>query len=222
MSPCAAPHPVAGIHVLADDDPSWPLGPVDQAVAACDGGAAVVQLRTKHATDAQTLEWARAIRSITRRAGVCFILNDRFDLALAAEADGVHLGQNDLPLAQLPKAARSRLTFGLSTHDLHQVAAAAKEADYVAFGPIFGTRSKVSPHTAPGLTALEEAVRLASPVPLVAIGGIGAANLSAIKNAGAAGAAVISAVAAAADPAAATRNLSRLFEKTNGDMQEKT
>ena len=222
MSPRAGLHPIAGIHVLADDDPSWPLGPVDQAVAACDGGAAVVQLRTKHATDGQTLEWARAIRSITRLAGVCFILNDRFDLALAAEADGVHLGQSDLPPARLPDSALDRLTFGLSTHDLSQVAAAAEEADYVAFGPIFGTQSKVSAHPAPGLRALEEAVRLASPVPLVAIGGIGAANISAIKNAGAAGAAVISAVAAATDPVAATRDLSELFKRTNRGSPEET
>jgi thiamine-phosphate pyrophosphorylase len=212
---------VAGIHVLADDDPSWKLGPVDQAIAACDGGASVVQLRTKYATDIQILEWARAIRAITRHAGVIFILNDRFDLALAAKADGVHLGQTDLPLARVPSDARGKLCFGVSTHDLNQVSTAAKKADYVAFGPIFGTRSKVSPHAAPGLQALKEAVQLAHPVPLVAIGGIGTANISAIQNTGAAGAAVISAVAQAPDPASAARKLSELFPKKSVDVQEK-
>jgi len=221
MSLNSASPSVAGIHVLADDDPSWKLGPLDQAKAACDGGASVVQLRTKYATDVQTLEWAREIRAITRHAGVSFILNDRFDLALAAEADGVHLGQTDLPLARVPSDARRRLFFGVSTHDLDQVSSAAKKADYVAFGPIFGTRSKVSPHAAPGIEALKAAVQLAHPVPLVAIGGIGTTNISAIKNTGAAGAAVISAIAQAQDPASTARTLSEFFAKNSVDGQEK-
>ena len=98
-----------GLHVLADDDPRWPIGPLEQARAACDGGARVVQLRAKHASDTQTLEWARAVRELTRAHDVRFVLNDRFDLALAAGADGVHLGQNDLPPRALPRDARERL-----------------------------------------------------------------------------------------------------------------
>jgi len=203
---------LAGLHVLADDDPRWPAGPVAQAQAACEGGAAVVQLRTKHATDRQTLDWARSIRALTRRAGVLFILNDRFDLALAAEADGVHLGQADFPPARLPKNARERLTVGYSTHDIEQaIAAGGEPVDYVAFGPVFGTDSKDSLYGPRGLDALKQVARAVAPRPLVAIGGISRSNLPEVLAAGAAGAAVISAVAAAAEPVAATRALAGLW-----------
>jgi thiamine-phosphate diphosphorylase len=214
-APSPPRHPAAGIHVLADDDPRWARGPVEQAAAACEGGASVVQLRTKFATDRQTLEWARSIRTITLRAGVHFVVNDRFDLALAADADGVHLGQGDLPPSRLPRAALERLRVGFSTHDLDQAMAAGsmKELDYVAFGPIFGTQSKDSSYSARGTDALAEVARAVSPLPLVAIGGINAENLPDIVRAGAAGAAVISAVTDAPDLSAATRELCEVHEK---------
>ena len=91
-----------GLHVLADDDPRWSCDPPAQAAAACAGGAQVVQLRAKRATDRQALAWARAIRELTRASGTRFVVNDRFDLALAAGADAVHLGQGDLPPSALP------------------------------------------------------------------------------------------------------------------------
>ena len=78
-----AAHAFDGLHVLADDDPHWPVGPVEQAKHACAGGASVVQLRVKHATDREALVGGRAIRELTRNAGIRFVLNDRFDLALA-------------------------------------------------------------------------------------------------------------------------------------------
>jgi thiamine-phosphate pyrophosphorylase len=194
--------------VLADDAPGWKLDPVAQAAAACAGGASVVQLRAKYATDGETLRWAEAIRHLCRRAGALFFINDRFDLALAAGADGVHLGQGDLPPSRLPERARRRLLVGRSTHDAEQLrAAAAEPVDYVAFGPIFGTRSKVSPYAPRGLAKLREAVLLAAPRPLIAIGGVDSGNAADMIRAGAAGVAVISAVAAADDPEAATRAL---------------
>jgi thiamine-phosphate pyrophosphorylase len=197
-----------GLHVLADDAPGWKRDPVEQAEAACAGGAAVVQLRAKLAGDREALRWAASIRALTRRAGALFIVNDRFDLALAAEADGVHLGQDDLPPARIPEAARERLLVGRSTHTLEQLRAArAEPVDYVAFGPLFGTRSKATPWQARGLEALAEACALAAPRPLVAIGGIDAHGAEAAARAGAAGVAVISAVAGADDPVAATRAL---------------
>jgi thiamine-phosphate pyrophosphorylase len=199
---------LGGLHVLADDDPRWPRDPAAQADAACAGGAAVVQLRAKRATDREALAWARAIRVRTRAAGVLFIVNDRFDLALLAEADGVHLGQDDLPPGRLPAAARARLLVGRSTHTLEQARAAREErVDYAAFGPVFGTGSKDSEHSPRGLVALAEVARLLAPLPLVAIGGIDAARAAACREAGAAGVAVISAVAGAEDPVAATRAL---------------
>jgi thiamine-phosphate pyrophosphorylase len=197
-----------GLHVLADDAPHWKCNPPEQARAACRGGAAAVQLRAKFTSDRDLLSWASEIRTATREAGVLFLVNDRFDLALLAGADGVHLGQEDLPPRRLPAQAREHLLVGRSTHTLEQARAACDEPiDYVAFGPVFGTRSKRSPYDARGLEALAEVVRLAAPRPVVAIGGIDADNARAVAAAGAAGVAVISAVAGADDPAAATRQL---------------
>jgi thiamine-phosphate pyrophosphorylase len=209
-APRAAAARLRGLHVLADDDPRWPHDPVAQARAACAGGAAVVQLRAKRAGDRDALAWADAIRELTLRAGVLFFVNDRFDLALATGADGVHLGQQDLPPAAIPSTLRERLLVGRSTHTPAELRAARDEpVDYVAFGPVFGTRSKASEHEPCGLARLTAAVREAAPRPLIAIGGIRSDNTAAVMSAGAAGIAVISAVAAADDPEAATRALVR-------------
>lgn len=197
-----------GLHVLADDDPRWPHDPVEQARNACAAGVPVIQLRAKHATDRLCLEWARAIRALTRASGARFVVNDRYDIALLAEADAVHLGQTDLPPSAIPTDARTRLAIGRSTHTQSQLEIArAEDVDYVAFGPVFGTTSKVSEFHARGLDALVMATRLASPRPLIAIGGIQLAHLSDLRTAGVGGFAVISGVAAADDPIAAARAL---------------
>jgi thiamine monophosphate synthase len=178
-----------GLHVLADDAPHRRRDPVAQSRAACAGGAAVIQLRAKQATDGETLAWATEIRRLTRARGVLFFVNDRFDLALAAAADGVHLGQHDLPPAREVAAARS------------------EPVDYVAFGPVFATSSKDAEHPPRGLARLAAAVAASGGRPVVAIGGIDAANAAEVRAAGAAAVAVISAVADADDPVAATRTL---------------
>ncbi len=197
-----------GLCVIVDDDPRWPRDPVEQARAACAGGAALVQLRSKHAGDVETLAWARAIRELTRAHEVGFFVNDRFDLALLAEAEGVHLGQQDLAPADLPEWARRQLRVGRSTHDDDELARAVREpVDYVAFGPIFGTTSKRVAHEVRGLTALEATVRTAAPRPVIAIGGIDAKRASDVGRTGAAGIAVIGAVAGTDDPVDATRRL---------------
>jgi thiamine-phosphate diphosphorylase len=197
-----------GLHVLADDAPHRRRDPVAQSRAACAGGAAVIQLRAKQATDGETLAWATEIRRLTRARGVLFFVNDRFDLALAAAADGVHLGQHDLPPARVPPEARRRLLLGRSTHTAEEVAAARSEpVDYVAFGPVFATSSKDAEHPPRGLARLAAAVAASGGRPVVAIGGIDAANAAEVRAAGAAAVAVISAVADADDPVAATRTL---------------
>jgi thiamine-phosphate pyrophosphorylase len=202
---------VRGLYVLCDDDPRWPHDPVEQARAALAGGAQVVQLRAKRATDAQSLAWAEAIGALAHRHGALFFVNDRFDLALASGADGVHLGQTDLPPARLPAKARTRLRVGRSTHTQGEARATQGEAvDYVAFGPLFGTTSKDSAYDARGLDALAEVVRIAAPRPVVAIGGIDAARAADVVRAGAAAVCVISAVAGAPDPEAAARALADL------------
>jgi thiamine-phosphate pyrophosphorylase len=207
---------LSGLHVLADDDPRWKRDPVEQARAACAGGAAVVQLRAKGAIDRKALAWCRAIRPIARDAGALFIVNDRFDLALAAEADGVHLGQDDLPPDRIPPETRELLLIGRSTHDPAQAQRACQEPiDYLAFGPVFGTTSKQSEYDARGLAALGEIAALAGSLPLVAIGGIGLDRVAEVVRAGAAGAAVISAVAAAEDPVSATRALAVAIQEAS-------
>jgi len=169
----------------------------------------VVQLRAKLATDRELLGWAERIRALTLAAGVLFLVNDRFDLALASGADGVHLGQGDLPPSCIPATLRERLLVGLSTHTLEQAREARDEpVDYLAFGPIFGTHSKESEWSARGPEALAEMVDVVAPRPAVAIGGIDLDNIGEVVRTGA-GVAVISAVAAADDPEAAVRRLAR-------------
>jgi thiamine-phosphate diphosphorylase len=205
----------AGLHVLADDDPRWRHAPLAQARAACTGGAAVVQLRAKHATDRDALALAREIRDLTRAAGLLFVMNDRFDLALASGADGVHLGQDDFPPARVPADARARLLVGRSTHTLEQVRRARGESvDYLGFGPVFGTTSKESAYTARGAVLLARAVECAGELPVIAIGGIDAARAAEAAKAGATGVAVISAVANADDPERAVRALVRALGRS--------
>ena len=209
--------PYRGLHVLADDDPRWKCDPVEQARAACAGGASVVQLRAKNASDRVALGWARELRRITRETRVRLVLNDRLDLALAAGADALHLGQDDLPPAEVPASVRQRLAVGRSTHDSDQARRALTEGiDYLAFGPIFGTTSKDSEYAARGLSALRGIAELVAPRPLVAIGGIDASNAQSVMRAGATAIAVIGAVAGAPDPEAAVRELVRVISNQGG------
>jgi len=193
---------------LVDDGTQWTRTPTAQAELACRGGARVIQLRCKHATDAEIVTLGREIRAVTRRYGARFVMNDRFDLALASEADGVHLGQGDLPPLRIPVKLREHLAIGRSTHTLAQLReACAEPLAYVAFGPIFETTSKASPYQARGLALLAQACVLAKPLPLIAIGGIQRERLAELRVAGASGFAVIGAVAGAEDPETSTRTL---------------
>jgi thiamine-phosphate pyrophosphorylase len=206
---------VRGVYVLCDDDPRWKNDVRAQLEGALAGGASVVQLRLKHTADGAALALARWAAQRARAAGALLFVNDRFDLALLSGADGVHLGQDDLAPEELPAEAR-RLLVGFSTHTRAQVEdSRSRPIDVVAYGPVFGTASKVSEYGARGLEGLREAVSLAAH-PLVAIGGIDAANLAAVRAAGASAAAVISVVANAPDPAQATRYLQEVFDSPPG------
>lgn len=142
----------------------------------------LLQLRAKHSGARDTLELLRALRPLCTRAGTLLFANDRPDLAELAECDGVHVGQDDLPVA-LVRRLSPRLRIGVSTHDPAQLAAAlAERPDYVALGPIFGTTSKERPDPIVGteqLARAHEATRAAN-VPLVAIGGIDLARAAAL------------------------------------------
>jgi thiamine-phosphate pyrophosphorylase len=178
---------------------------VDVVRAACDGGADVVQLRRKGEEGLALLRLAERCRAVTAAAGVVFVVNDRLDVAMACGADGVHLGQDDLPLS----AARSLWPAGLvgrSTHSLEQaLAAQAEGADYIGVGPVFATPTKPG-RPAVGLGLVRDAAASVR-IPWFAIGGIDATTLPSVLDAGARRVAVVRAVCSASDVAAAARSL---------------
>jgi len=176
-----------------------------------------LQLRAK-AAGARALESAaRLLVPLCRAADVPFCVNDRLDVALAVGADVVHLGQDDLPLADAQRvraaAGRPDLLIGFSTHNPAQaLAAAGAGADYIGFGPVFGTRSKANPDPTVGLAALAAVCRAVS-VPVVAIGGITLDAVPSVARAGASAAALIAAIDAAPDPSAAGRAVAAAFAR---------
>jgi len=154
-----------------------------------------------------SLDLACEARELCRAAGCLFIVNDRVDIALAAGAGGAHLGQEDLPLYIARKLMGRERTIGISTHDLAQAREAEQGgADYVGFGPIFGTATKETGYSARGLAMLKE-IRQAVKIPIVAIGGINEANVTQVWQAGVDSAAIISDLMAADDVAAKVRRI---------------
>jgi thiamine-phosphate pyrophosphorylase len=152
---------------------------------------------------------ARMARRVCDEASIPLVVNDRVDVALIAGADGVHLGQTDLPIAEARTLARDRLFIGVSTHDLDQVrAACAAGADYLGFGPVFATSTKENPDAVQGIDGLRAAVT-SSTVPVVAIGGITTVRATEVYGTGAAAICAISAVNEARDPAVAARSFAR-------------
>ncbi|MEB3317243.1 MAG: thiamine phosphate synthase [Cyanobacteriota bacterium] len=176
--------------------------------AALAGGVRLVQYRPKDqpSTDLARLTEARALRRLCQRHGALFLLNDRLDLALAADADGVHLGQTDLPLAEARRLLGPERLIGRSTHSLEHLRQAVSEGcDYVGVGPVHATPSKPGRDSV-GLAYVAAAAEH-SPLPWFAIGGINATNLAAVQQAGARRVAVIRAITEAEDPRAATQSL---------------
>jgi thiamine-phosphate pyrophosphorylase len=178
------------------------------AAAAIAGGATAIQFRDKVSSGGALLEAAAAVARVCRRAGVISIVNDRVDVALAAEADGAHVGQDDLPARAARGILGPRRILGVSAATAEQaIRAAADGADYIGAGPVFDARSTKADAGPPiGLAGLA-AVCSATPLPVLAIGGIHAGNARQALAAGAAGVAVISAVLSADDVEAATRAL---------------
>jgi thiamine-phosphate pyrophosphorylase len=172
------------------------LDHAEQVSRMVAGGASFIQLREKSLSPAEFFVQARRAIAVARQGGARIIINDRVDIALAVDADGVHLGQDDLP----PVAARSVLgpekKIGFSTHNYAQAMEAASfPVDYIAVGPIFATSSKYNPDPVVGLKELEQ-IRAAMPrqIPIVAIGGINFENVADVIRAGADSVAVISAI----------------------------
>ncbi len=183
--------------------------------AAIEGGIDAIQLREKDASARERYELGRDLRELTAQAGVPLIVNDRIDIAQAIDADGVHVGQSDLPVAVARDLLGPEAIVGCSTATVAEAEAAAEAgADYLGVGTIYGTTSKDVADYKDGVgpervAAIGEAVS----IPVVGIGGITAENAAPVVQAGAAGVAVISQITAAADPAEATADLAAAVER---------
>lgn len=189
------------------------LSHAEQVVRLSDGGATFIQLREKGLTPREFFKQAEEASRIARQRGVRIVINDRVDIALALEAEGVHLGQGDFP----PEAARrilgDRAIIGLSTHNVEQARSAANlPVNYLAIGPIFHTSSKNSSEPVVGLDGLRKVRDAIGDFPLVAIGGIGQENALDVLTSGADAIAVIGALLA--NPIEITERTRKMFART--------
>ncbi len=195
---------------LQKEDPEI-LKKIEQAYR---GGTDIVQLRSKVLTDAALIRLGFKVRKIALRYRKLFFINDRVDLALALDADGVHLGQDDMPVAvarKLAKRAGKMLRIGKSTHSLRQAVVAVREgADYIGVGPVYDTPTKPCAKSV-GLKFVKQAAARIR-IPWVAIGGIDLTNLSSVVDAGAARIAVVRAIFSAKDPEVAARKFELQLE----------
>lgn len=186
------------------------LSHAEQVARLIDGGATLIQLRDKNSAPRVFLREAEAALAIARMNNVPIIINDRVDIALALDADGVHLGQTDMPVAAARRLLKAGAIIGISTHDLAQAEIAAKlPVDYVAFGPIFETRTKHDHEPVAGLEGLRLVRSAMGNLPLVAIGGITAENCCQVFQAGADAVATIGALLA--DPTKIAANMGRML-----------
>jgi thiamine-phosphate pyrophosphorylase len=202
-----------GLYVITDEGLSKGLTHAEIARMAIAGGADVIQLRDKRMDSKALTRCALEIRELTKKAGVLFIVNDRLDVALAAGADGVHLGQEDMPARAARPLCPPGFIIGVTAGTLEEALRAERDgADYIGLSPIFHTSSKDDAGPACGLDIIREVKNRIS-IPVVAIGGIGPSNASDVIGAGADGIAVISAVVSQDDVAGAARRLKAIIEE---------
>ena len=202
------------LYLVTDRTLAGSRGVFETVRAAVAGGVTLVQVRSPEATGRDFVEEARGLKALLHPLGIPLIINDRVDVALACDADGVHLGQSDIE----PLAARAMLgpdkIIGLSVGSPAEWQASQDQlaaVDYIGTGPLFGTTTKLDAGKAIGPDGLAAMVGL-SHLPVVAIGGIGAANAASVMAVRPAGIAVVSAIMAAVDPAAAARQLREIVE----------
>ncbi len=202
-----------GFYALIDDQVRAEWSVLDKAAAAVGGGARVLQLRLEQTADRPALEACRAVVSLAREAGVVVIVNDRVDLALLSRADGVHLGADDLPVADARALLGREALIGATTRNLSQIEQAVRDgADHVGLGPVFSTTTKQVDAPLLGLDGLAS-ICARSPVPVVAIGGITLETIGRVAAAGAWCAAVAGDFLRADEPVSRARALQRAFSE---------
>jgi len=168
--------------------------------AALKGGVKAVQLREKDLPEAELMPLAKQLRGLTRSHGALLFINDNIDIALAVEADGVHLGGHSQATEVIRRKVGEKVLIGVSTHSKEEIEIAAKQgADFVTFGPVYATPSKTKYGKPQGLKKLSEACRNSS-IPVFALGGITPERATEVQQAGASGIALISAIIASSDP----------------------
>jgi thiamine-phosphate pyrophosphorylase len=205
------------LYPIADSGVAGGRTVVELAEAIVAAGVPLLQLRVKESPTRAFVELARRVKTIADRGGALLIVNDRPDVARLVDAAGVHLGQEDIDPAAARQILGAGKIIGFSTHNTEQLRAALRRSciDYVAYGPVFPTRSKERPDPVQGLDALRDAACAAS-LPLVAIGGITLETITSVIEAGAAAAAVIGAIGQSSDPCGASRALMARAEAAIG------
>jgi thiamine-phosphate pyrophosphorylase len=210
--------PIAGLYVITDRFVNPHRSHIDLARAAVEGGASVVQLRDKTATTRQLLEWAQTIRQLTWRTATLFLVNDRVDIALAVDADGVHVGDDDLPVPVARRLLGAGKIIGRSVaNEQEALQALAEGADYVSIGSVFQTTTKPDAGEPVGLSMVRRVRQVLPPdYPLVAIGGITLQNAPLVWEAGVDAVAVISAIANAENPLETVQQFVALWRRVKG------
>ena len=207
---------LSGLYVITDEELCPGRTHIQIAEAALAGGAKIIQIRDKHASDRKFYEVALRMRDMTERAGAMLFVNDRVDIAASIGADGVNIGQTDIPVDVARALLGDGVIIGVSTDTLEQAISARDDgADYIGFGPIFATTTKLDAGPVSGLDVLRKVCREIS-LPVVAIGGINLENIGSVAASGAACAAVVSAVVCAPDMVSAAKGLCKEFQQFIG------
>ena len=201
-----------GIYALTSELHSLGRSNLEVANEILAAGVPILQYREKNKKVRVMYEECLALRAMTRQAGAMFIVNDHLDLALAVGADGVHIGQDDLPLSKVRELVGPNLLIGVSTHSPAQAQAAVKDgADYIGVGPLFATHTKIDVCDPVGLDYLDYVVKNLK-IPFVAIGGIKEHNLTEVVKAGARTVALVTEIVGNPDIPGKIKSLQRLFE----------
>ena len=205
--------PDLSLYLVTDRGLSLGRSTVDIVRAAVAGGVTCVQLREKECSTRQFVAEARAVREVLTGTGIPLIINDRIDVALAVGADGVHLGQTDMLIADARRMVGKDMLIGISAECVDDAVRAESEgADYVGISPVFSTPTKTDTAPALGLDGVAR-IRAAVSLPLVGIGGIGPGNAAGVIRAGCDGVAVVSAIVSAPDPRKAAAELKTIIRQ---------